>query len=93
MQAPVFSWVIRTTIQQAFMRYAVTFATVGLAAILVGAASTASAQRFVAPGAAGRLAYPVDARGNRLPEFSSAGYGGGATAPRGFRRRLIMSRG
>jgi hypothetical protein len=38
------------------------------------------AKRFVIPGADGRLVYERDARGNRIPDFSHAGYGGGGVA-------------
>jgi hypothetical protein len=38
------------------------------------------ANRFVYPAADGRLVYVPDARGNRIPDFSHAGYRGGATA-------------
>ncbi len=34
-------------------------------------------RRLVYPGADGKLAYDADARGNRIPDFSHAGYGGG----------------
>ena len=36
--------------------------------------------RLVYPGADGRLVYRPDARGNRMPDFSHAGYGGGGVA-------------
>lgn len=39
------------------------------------------AKRFVYPGEDGRLVYPADERGNRLPDFSHAGYGGGEVIP------------
>lgn len=39
------------------------------------------AARFVYPGADGRLIYATDARGDRIPDFSHAGYGGGASIP------------
>jgi hypothetical protein len=58
-------------------------ARVALAAVLFGSVATAADadQRFVHPGADGRLVYPADARGNRVPDFSHAGYGGGAAIP------------
>jgi hypothetical protein len=39
-----------------------------------------AAPLFVAPGKDGRLVYEPDARGNRVPDFSHAGYGGGGVA-------------
>jgi hypothetical protein len=39
------------------------------------------ALRLVHPGADGRLVYVADPRGNRIPDFSHAGYGGGAAIP------------
>src|SRR5262245_33353605 len=39
------------------------------------------AQGFVHAAADGRLAYAADDRGNRIPDFSHAGYGGGAMIP------------
>src|SRR5689334_18259519 len=36
--------------------------------------------RYVAPGPDGRLVYEADARGNRVPDFSHCGYGGGGVA-------------
>jgi hypothetical protein len=38
-------------------------------------------KRFVYAGADGRLAYDADTRGNRVPDFSHAGYGGAAAIP------------
>src|SRR5262249_41608437 len=38
-------------------------------------------RRFVHPGPDGRLGYAVGARGARAPDFSPAGYGGGAVIP------------
>ena len=52
-----------------------------LAAVLAGAAPAAPPKRFALPGADGRLTYATDARGNRVPDFSFAGYGGGAAIP------------
>lgn len=55
-----------------------------LVAVIVmslGAAAAEPAKRFVFPGPDGRLAYDVDARGNRIPDFSHAGFGGGAAIP------------
>jgi hypothetical protein len=49
------------------------------ACLLAGLANAADpAHRFVFPGPDGRLVYDVDARGNRIPDFSYCGYGGGA---------------
>jgi len=36
--------------------------------------------RFVYPDRAGKLVYDADARGNRIPDFSHCGYGGGGAA-------------
>src|SRR5262245_4558881 len=56
-------------------------AAVGAACCLGVALSAAGAEpRFVAPGPDGRLVYDVDARGNRVPDFSHCGYGGGGVA-------------
>jgi hypothetical protein len=54
-----------------------------LAAALAGCLALAAdpARRFVYPGAGGRLVYDADARGDRVPDFSHAGYGGGAALP------------
>jgi hypothetical protein len=54
-----------------------------LAALLAGPAIVGAQpeKRFVHAGADGRLAYPADARGNRVPDFSHAGYGGEAAIP------------
>jgi hypothetical protein len=46
---------------------------------LAGAADPA--KRFVYAGADGRLVYEADSRGDRIPDFSHAGYGGGAVIP------------
>lgn len=52
-----------------------------LIVLLTGAASAADpAERFVYPDKAGRLVCPTDERGNRVPDFSHAGYGGGGVA-------------
>ncbi len=52
-----------------------------LSVVVAGAASAADpAARFVVPGADGLLAYTVDERGNRVPDFSHCGYGGGGVA-------------
>src|SRR3954454_13706024 len=40
----------------------------------------AAEPRYVAPGPGGRLAYEPDARGNRVPDYSHCGYGGGGVA-------------
>jgi hypothetical protein len=58
--------------------------TVFLSALLCSVALTAEpAKRFVYPAANanGRLQYTTDSRGNRVPDFSHAGYGGGTTIP------------
>ena len=47
----------------------------------LAAAGPAAAPLFVAPGPGGRLVYEADARGNRVPDFSHAGYGGGVAIP------------
>src|SRR5262245_18184908 len=39
------------------------------------------AQRFVHAGPDGRLVYDADSRGNRIPDFSHAGYAGGSVIP------------
>ncbi|MBA4065621.1 MAG: pectate lyase [Isosphaera sp.] len=52
-----------------------------VALILVAVAGADPERRYVHPGPDGRLAYPADARGNRVPDFSHAGYGGGAAIP------------
>src|SRR5438445_4625947 len=43
-------------------------------------AAKAAPPMFVAQGKDGRLVYESDARGNRVPDFSHAGYGGGGVA-------------
>jgi hypothetical protein len=49
--------------------------------LVVMIASAAGAEpRYVAPGTDGRLIYDVDARGNRVPDFSHCGYAGGGVA-------------
>jgi hypothetical protein len=52
--------------------------------LLAVAGSAAAAEpprkRFVAPGPDGKLVYDLDARGNRVPNFSHCGYGGGGVA-------------
>ncbi len=63
------------------------FRTVPMIAVLLlgSAGSPASARqpekRFVFAGADGRLVYATDPRGNRIPDFSHAGYGGGTAIP------------
>src|SRR5262245_28704664 len=54
-----------------------------LAAVMAGRSAGAAdpARRFVYSGADGRLVYAADARGNRIPDFSHAGYAGGAAIP------------
>jgi hypothetical protein len=56
---------------------------VALAAVLFSPPAGAAdpARRFVYPGPDGRLEYPTDTRGNRVPDFSHAGYGGGTVIP------------
>ena len=53
------------------------------------AAAADPAKRFVYPGPDGRLAYEADARGNRVPDFSHAGYGGGAATPDAAVRAVV----
>jgi hypothetical protein len=52
------------------------------ASVFLGRCAVASdsAQRFVYP-AEGRLVYAADSRGDRIPDFSQAGYSGGAVIP------------
>ncbi|MEE8516627.1 MAG: hypothetical protein V3T02_08320, partial [Alphaproteobacteria bacterium] len=45
-----------------------------------GVSAAERTSRLVAPGADGRLVYKADARGNRIADFSHAGYGGGGVA-------------
>jgi hypothetical protein len=49
----------------------------------LGSAATGAepAPRFISLAANGRLEYATDARGNRVPDFSHAGYGGGTAIP------------
>jgi hypothetical protein len=58
-------------------------ALVVLAAVTLAPPAVAAgpARRFVRPAPDGRLVYAADARGNRIPDFSHAGYGGGAVIP------------
>jgi hypothetical protein len=51
------------------------------AVLLARSAAADPPLRFVSPGAGGRLGYDVDPRGNRIPDFSHAGCGGGAVIP------------
>jgi hypothetical protein len=46
-------------------------------ALASGASRPAAGSSWVQPGADGRLAYRADERGNAIPDFSRAGYGGG----------------
>ena len=48
--------------------------------VAVGAADAQPVRRHVAPGRDGKLVYDADARGNRIPDFSHCGYGGGGAA-------------
>src|SRR3989442_1554214 len=50
-----------------------------LFALVLGQANDPS-RRFVYPSQDGRLVYTTDARGNRIPDFSHSGYGGGGVA-------------
>jgi hypothetical protein len=53
-----------------------------LSAFMAAAGALAGpAGQFIAPGGDGRLCYTTDTRGNRIPDFSNAGYGGGAAIP------------
>jgi hypothetical protein len=47
---------------------------------LSSAAAADPPRQFVSPGKDGRLVYDADDRGNRIPDFSHAGYGGGGVA-------------
>jgi hypothetical protein len=51
-----------------------------LGALCGETAAADPAQRFVYPGKDGKLVYDRDARGNRVPDFSHAGYAGGGVA-------------
>jgi hypothetical protein len=53
------------------------------AAVSLGRSAAAAdpARRFVYPAADGRLVYVADPRGNRIPDFSHAGYAAGAVIP------------
>lgn len=48
--------------------------------IAAGAASQAGKSKWVSVGADGKLVYTPDARGNRIPDYSYAGYMGGGVA-------------
>src|SRR3954449_182791 len=51
--------------------------------LLLGPAAGSAADKFgpfVAPGPGGKLTYEADARGDRVPDFSHCGYGGGGVA-------------
>jgi hypothetical protein len=54
-----------------------------LLAVLLGSAANAAdpAKRFVYPAENGRLIYVSTERGDRVPDFSHAGYGGGTAIP------------
>src|SRR5438105_4254352 len=58
-------------------------ALVVVAAALLARPATAAGpgRRSVRPGPDGRLVYAAGARGDRVPDFSHAGYGGGAVLP------------
>jgi hypothetical protein len=58
-------------------------ALVVLAGVFLARAAEAAgpARRFVHPAADGRLVYAAGARGDAVPDFSHAGYGGGAVIP------------
>jgi hypothetical protein len=49
----------------------------GLALLASAVSCAASTSAWVRPGENGRLAYRADERGNTIPDFSRAGYGGG----------------
>src|SRR5688572_8336217 len=53
------------------------------------AAAADPAKRFVSAGTDGRLVYDADARGNRVPDYSHAGYGGGAAIPDAVVRAVV----
>lgn len=50
-----------------------------------------AARRYVFPGADGKLVYDRDSRGNRIPDFSHAGYGGGGVALPDVPVRVVVS--
>lgn len=50
-----------------------------------------SSQRFVYVGAGGRLVYPADARGDRIPDFSHAGYRGSSDPIPDVPVRVVVS--
>lgn len=51
-----------------------------LGAVIAVATAPAASSAWVQPGADGKLAYRADERGNAIPDFSRAGYGGGGVA-------------
>ena len=63
-----------------------------LAVLLAGAAAGSQVKKpFVTLGRDGALAYEADARGNRIPDFSSAGYrGGGVPLPSATARVIVV---
>src|SRR5437870_5187055 len=50
-------------------------------------------RRFVSQGANNKLVYDTDARGNRIPDFSHAGYQGGGVAIPDAPVRVIVTPG
>src|SRR5689334_19883519 len=55
-------------------------AAAGACCLAVALTAAGAEPRYVAPGPDGRLVYEADARGNRVPDFSHCGYGGGGVA-------------
>jgi hypothetical protein len=66
-----------------------------LAGLLAGSAAPVVAadppSRFVFPGDDGQLTYDADARGDRVPDFSHCGYGGGGLALPDVPVRVVVS--
>jgi hypothetical protein len=67
----------------------------GLAVVAIGlvAAQKVPPPRYVETNNAGRLVYAADARGNRMPDFSRSGYGGGGLALPDAPVRVVVSPG
>jgi hypothetical protein len=66
-------------------------AAVGLLAVVAPArGDPAGTGSWVSAGPDGRLAYRADPQGNRIPDFSNCGYGGGGVAPPTVAGRLTV---